>query len=204
MWVVAGKPREMGLGAYPAIGLAKARELAADCRDVIAAGRDPIAEKKADAPTEPTFGEAADQFIASMEEFCRKAKHRDQWVMTLSPKRDDDGALVRDGYCLKPIDRKVRVIGTDGVLAVLKPLWSEKASRLRGRIERVLDYAKTKGWRTGENPAFWRGHLANILPTRQKLQRGHHAAMLYDGVSAFLERFGNAEALAARCLSSRF
>ncbi|RIY03479.1 DUF4102 domain-containing protein [Aureimonas flava] len=203
MWVVAGKRREMGLGAYPMIGLAKARKLASDCRDAVAEGRDPIAEKKAEAPSEPTFGECADDLISSMKGSWRNAKHRDQWMTTLSRKRDDDGALVRDGYCLKLIDRKVSAIGTDDVLAVLKPIWATKAetaSRLRGRIERVLDYAKAKGWRTGENPALWRGHLANILPARQKLQRGHHAAMPYDQVPAFLQQVRGAEALAARAL----
>lgn len=203
MWAVGGKRREMGLGAYPAIGLAKARKLAGDCRDAVAEGRDPIAEKKAEAPTEPTFGEAADQLMASMKGSWRNAKHRDQWAMTLSRKRDNDGALVRDGYCLHLIDRKVSKIGTAEVLKALNPIWAikaETASRLRGRIERVLDYAKAKGWRIGENPALWRGHLANILPARQKLARGHHAAMPYDEVSAFLVRVRNAEALAARAL----
>lgn len=203
MWTVAGKRREMGLGAYPAIGLAKARKLASECRDAIAEGRDPIAEKKAEAAAEPTFGECADQLIASMKGSWRNAKHRDQWATTLSRKRDDAGALVRDGYCLKLIDRKVSAIGTDDVLAALTPIWATKAetaSRIRGRIERVLDYAKAKGWRTGENPALWRGHLANILPARQKLQRGHHAAMPYDEVPAFLLRLGSVEALAGRAL----
>ncbi|WP_416356316.1 tyrosine-type recombinase/integrase [Aureimonas phyllosphaerae] len=203
MWVVVGKRREMGLGAYPTIGLAKARKLASECRDAVAEGRDPIAERKAEAPSEPTFGECADDLISSMRGSWRNAKHREQWVMTLSRKRDEDGALVRDGYCLKLIDRKVTAIGTDDVLAALKPIWvtkAETASRLRGRIERVLDYAKAKGWRTGENPAMWRGHLANILPARQKLQRGHHAAMPYDQVPSFLEQVKGAEAMAARCL----
>lgn len=203
MWVVAGKRREMGLGAYPVIGLAKARKLAAECRDAVSDGRDPIAEKKAEAPSEPTFGECADQLIESMKGSWRNAKHREQWVYTLSRKKDDTNVLVRDGYCLNLIDRKVSAIGTEDVLKALKPIWSEKAetaSRVRGRIERVLDYAKAKGWRSGENPALWRGHLANILPARQKLQRGHHAAMPYDELPAFMERVRGAEALAARCL----
>lgn len=203
MWVVSGKRREMGLGAYPAIGLAAARKLATDCRAAVAEGRDPIAERKADAPSDPTFGECADELISSMRGSWRNAKHREQWVSTLSRKRDDDGALVRDGYCLKLVDKKVGAIGTSDVLEALKPIWVEKAetaSRLRGRIERVLDYAKAKGWRTGENPALWRGHLANILPARQKLQRGHHAAMPYDQVPEFLVRVRASEALAARAL----
>jgi len=84
-----------------------------------------------------------------------------------------------------PVDK----ITTDDVLSVLKPLWNDKpetASRLRGRIERVLDAAKAKGLRSGENPARWRGHLDQLLPKRQRLTRGHHAAMPYVDVPAFI------------------
>jgi len=86
---------------------------------------------------------------------------------------------------------------------VLTPIWHDKAetaSRLRGRIERVLDFARAKGWRQGENPALWRGHLKSVLPARQKLQRGHHAAMPYRDVPAFVERLQGVEAMAARGL----
>jgi hypothetical protein len=82
---------------------------------------------------------------------------------------------------VKPVD----TIGTDDVLAVLKPIWTTKAetaSRMRGRIEKVLDAAKAKGFREGENPARWRGHLDHLLPRPSKLARGHHAAMPYDDV----------------------
>ncbi len=99
--------------------------------------------------------------------------------------------------------KRVSEIDTDDVLKVLTPIWQSKnetASRLRGRIERVLDFAKVKGWRTGENPALWRGHLRNILPKRQKLQRGHLAAMPYEDVPAFVERLRKTEAMAARAL----
>lgn len=201
MWTASGKRREMGLGAYPAFGLAKARKIAAECRDAVAEGRDPIAERQKE--EEPTFGECADKLLASMSSTWRNEKHRDQWSYTLSRKRDDDGALVRDGYCLDLVDRKVSAISTDDVLKVLSPIWTAKAetaSRLRGRIERVLDFAKAKGWRTGENPALWRGHLKSILPARQKLQHGHHAAMAYEDVPAFVERVRASEAMAARAL----
>ena len=99
--------------------------------------------------------------------------------------------------------KKVSEIGTDDVLAVLTPLWQkrpETASRLRGRIERVLDFAKARGWRDGENPALWRGHLKAILPARQKLTRGHHAAMPYKAVPGFLAQLAGREAMAARGL----
>src|SRR3954453_12664552 len=162
IWKEAGKRREMGLGAYPAVKLARARVLAANAREAIAEGRDPIAEKRKEA--EPTFGEAADRFLASNEGAWRNEKHRAQWAMTL-------------GTYAKPMrGRKVSEIETDDVLRVLTPLWQsrpETASRLRGRIERVLDFAKARGWRSGENPALCRGHLKAILPARQKLTRGH-------------------------------
>lgn len=189
MWVRDGKRREMGLGAYPVVSLAAARKKAQECREDVAAGRDPIAERAKEA--EPSFGECADRFLASMEASWRNEKHRAQWRMTLTE------------YC-KPIQSKrVSQIGTDDVLKVLQPIWGSKpetASRLRGRIERVLDYARAKGWRNGENPALWRGHLKNILPPRQKLTRGHHAAMPYRDVPAFMKRLRNADAMAARAL----
>jgi integrase len=99
--------------------------------------------------------------------------------------------------------KSVADISTDDVLKVLTPIWQSKAetaSRLRGRVERVLDYAKARGWRADENPALWRGHLKNILPARQKLTRGHHAAMPYKDVPAFIEQLSGKDAMAARGL----
>lgn len=189
MWVIAGKRREMGLGSYPEVSLAKARERATLCREQVAAKLDPIAER--DKEQEPVFSECVKQFLASMQSQWRNQKHRDQWHMTLTH------------YCIGIANKKPSAIGTDDVLKVLKPIWNEKAetaSRLRGRIERVLDYAKAKGWRTGENPALWRGHLKNVLPARQRLTRGHHSAMAYDAVPAFMTALKGHEALAARAL----
>src|SRR5665647_1037928 len=91
----------------------------------------------------------------------------------------------------------------DSILGVLRPIWqtkSETASRLRGRIERVLDAAKAQGHRSGSNPAAWRGHLALLLPQRQKLQRGHHAAMHFPDVPAFVGQIRSRDAVAARSL----
>ncbi|TPM04524.1 integrase arm-type DNA-binding domain-containing protein [Mesorhizobium sp. B2-3-10] len=189
MWVKKGKRREMGFGAYPGITLASARKKAIEYRAAVAEGRDPIAEKAKEA--EPTFGECSDKFLASMEASWRNDKHRSQWRMTLTE------------YCSIIRAKPVSEIDTDDVLEILQPIWNSKAetaSRLRGRIERVLDYAKAKGWRIGENPALWRGHLKNVLPARQKLSRGHHAAMPYVEVPAFLKRLRSAEAMAARAL----
>ncbi|MEP9399075.1 integrase arm-type DNA-binding domain-containing protein [Mesorhizobium sp. KR2-14] len=189
MWVRDGKRREMGLGPYPAVTLAKARAKAVEYRAAVEDGRDPIIERNKEA--EPTFAECVDQFLASMESSWRNEKHRAQWRMTLT------------AYC-KPIQtRKVSAIDTADVLEVLTPIWKEKAetaSRLRGRIERVLDFAKAKGWRTGENPALWRGHLKNVLPARQRLTRGHHAAMPYRDVPQLITRLRASEAMAARAL----
>jgi integrase len=175
MWAREGKRREMGLGPYPDVGLSKARVRANECRQLVADGRDPIEER--DREEAPTFGDAADDFIKTMKSEFRNAKHIAQWEMTLK-------------VYAKPIRAKtVDKITTEDVLKVLKPLWLEKpetASRLRGRIERVLDASKAQGHRAGENPARWRGHLDSLLPKRQKLSRGHHAALAYSDVPAFM------------------
>jgi len=183
-------PKEMGLGAYPDVSLSLARDLAAECRRQLAAGLDPLEEKKKVA--EPTFAEAAAALISSMGASWRNAKHKAQWEMTLG-----------DSYCKAIRPKKVSAINTDDVLSVLNPIWQSKpetASRLRGRIERVLDFAKARGWRTGENPALWRGHLKNILPAPKKLSRGHHAAMPYKKVPEFVSRLRAHPSLSARAL----
>lgn len=190
MWSREGKRREMGLGAYPVVTLAKARSKASDCRLAVEEGRDPIAEKSKEA--EPTFAECAALYIESVKSEWRNAKHEYQWNQTLG-----------DTYCRSIRSKRVSLITTDDVLKVLSPVWqakNETASRLRGRIERVLEFAKVKGWRSGENPAAWRGNLRNLLPRRQKLQRGHQPAMPYSDVPAFMVRLRASEAMAARAL----
>ncbi len=184
-----GKPTEVGLGSARGVTLARARELATQARAKQAEGINP---KDARKPLEGrTFGECADRVIDAMRPSWRNAKHAAQWEMTL---RDYAGPLRR-----LPVDK----ITTDDVLSVLKPLWNEKpetASRLRGRIERVLDAAKAQGLRSGENPARWRGHLHQLLPTRQKLTRGHHAAMNYPELPAFMSDLQGRKATAASAL----
>lgn len=185
-----GKRCEIGLGGAAVVPLAKARELATAARASLAAGHDPKSKKDGE-DRKPTFGELADKHIAAMQSGWRNAKHRAQWAMTL---REYAGPL-RD----MPVDQ----ITTADVLAVLQPIWQkipETASRLRGRIENVLDAAKVQGLRTGENPAAWRGHLKLILPARQKLKRGHHAAMAIDDVPEFIGLLRQRPAVAARCL----
>ncbi|TCM54962.1 integrase [Rhizobium sp. PP-F2F-G48] len=184
--------REMGLGGVNSVTLARARELAAAARADLKAGIDPIeAKRSADITIVPTFGDEADAYIEAMKPQFRNAKHVAQWQMTL---REYAGPLRA-----KPVDQ----IGTADILAVLKPIWltkSETASRVRGRIERVLDAARAKGHRSGENPALWRGHLDKLLPKRRKLTRGHHAAMPYADVPAFVGDLRDRPALSARAL----
>ncbi|RWQ27533.1 integrase arm-type DNA-binding domain-containing protein [Mesorhizobium sp.] len=189
MWARDGKRREMGLGAYPTVSLAKARARAVDCRSAVEEGRDPIAEKAKEA--EPTFGECADKYITTIKSEWRNAKHEYQWNQTLT------------SFCESIRPKRVSTVTTEDVLGVLAPIWmvkAETASRLRGRIERVLEFAKVKGWRSGENPAAWRGNLRNLLPKRQRLQRGHQPAMPYSEIPAFVLRLRKAEAMAARAL----
>jgi integrase len=177
-----GRVTEMGLGAADAVSLADAREAALLARKTLASGQNPI-EARRDAKRSqtavPSFGEIADALVESKASEWRNAKHREQWRIALR----EQAAALRS--C--PVDE----IDTAAILEVLKPLWSAKpetASRLRGRIEAVLDAAKAKGYRAGENPARWRGHLSHLLPKRQKLTRGNHAAMPYADVPAFLTK----------------
>lgn len=187
----SGRLREMGLGGLLSVPLAKARELAVVARAELQAGRDPITARKAQTVRVPTFGEAADEFIADMRPQFRNAKHVAQWEMTLTL------------YAASLRKKLVNEIRTEDVLEVLKPIWlskNETAARIRGRIERILDAAKAKGHRSGENPALWRGHLANLLPKRSKLARGHHAAMDYRDVPTFVAALRDREAISARAL----
>ncbi|RFC68357.1 MULTISPECIES: tyrosine-type recombinase/integrase [Mesorhizobium] len=190
MWTQNRKRQEMGLGGYPSITLAKARQKAGDCRTAVAEGRNPRIER--DREAEPTFADCAEKYIASVESEWRNSKHRYQWEQTLG-----------ETYCSHIRSMRVSEIEVEDVLKVLSPIWvtkNETASRVRGRIERVLEYAKVKGWRSGENPAAWRGNLRNLLPKRQKLQRGHQPALPYDEVPAFVVRLRELEAMAARAL----
>jgi integrase len=129
--------------------------------------------------------------IEAMSSSWRNAKHAAQWKMTLR----DYAAPIRG----LPVGQ----ITTDDVLSILKPLWNQKpetASRVRGRVERVLDAAKAQGLRNGENPARWRGHLDQLLPRRQRLTRGHHAAMNFADLPAFMSDLRARQATAALAL----
>ncbi len=187
----SGKQREMGLGPAATVTLAQARSKAAAARAALDAGDDPIAAARADDGEVPTFGEMAEEVISSLESSWRNEKHRAQWRATL------------ETYATKLKPKRVDEITTEDVLAVLKPIWTNKAetaSRVRGRIEKVLDAAKAKGHRDRENPARWRGHLDHLLGRRQKLQRGHHAALPYDELPKFMAELRQQEGLAAVAL----
>jgi integrase len=184
-----GKPTEIGFGSARDVALARARELARQARSNLAEGINP---KDVRTPSKvATFGECADRVIDAMRPSWRNEKHAAQWKMTLL-------------HYAAPLRRlPVNKVGTDDVLSVLKPLWNAKpetASRLRGRIERVLDAAKAQGLRGGENPARWRGHLDQLLPKRQRLTRGHHAAMAYAEVPSFISDLRSRQATAALAL----
>lgn len=197
--------REMGLGGLASVSLAEARVAAEAARKARGSGQDPIAQRRAGAnmPLVETFGHFADELVTALAPGFRNAKHIAQWRMTLSIEKDEAGDWVDSGYCTALRPKALDKITTEDVLGVLRPIWQTKpetASRVRGRIERVLDAAKAKGLRSGENPAAWRGHLANLLPKRKKLSRGHHAALAYSDVPSFMAELRGRSALAARAL----
>lgn len=198
----AGKPRrvEMGLGSARDVGLAEARELAEQARRDLRAGLNPLEERrKREREASPaTFGDVADAYIKdAIAPALRNAKAVEQWRTTLGTERFDERRIRTDrkahaayARALATVRAKpVSNVAVEDVLAILSPIWRaapETASRIRGRIERVLDAARAKGLRTGENPARWRGHLDHLLPARQRLTRGHHAAVPYSEIPAFM------------------
>jgi integrase len=192
-----GKLREMGLGsAKPKmVSLADARRKAGEARRMVDQGINPIeareTEAKAREADSTNFGAFADEWFKGIEPGFRNTKHAAQWRMTLTT------------YAAPLRSVKLADIGADHVLKVLQPLWQsrpETASRLRGRIERVLDAARVKGLRQGENPARWRGHLDTLLPKPAKLRRGHHKALAYAEVPAFIASLRASESLSSFAL----
>jgi integrase len=193
-------PHEMGIGKYPEITLAEARQRAAEARRLKAHGKDPLAERSAvrasllaDAAKTVTFKDAAERYVEAHRAGWRNAKHAAQWEATLATYAEPIlGSLA------------VQTIDTGLVLKVLEPIWATKtetASRLRGRIEAVLDWAKVRGYRQGENPARWRGHLDKLLPARAKVQKvQHHAALAFDGLGDFMVALRAETGTAARAL----
>ncbi len=195
----AGRGHLMGLGVFPEVSLAEARDAAATARKQVRQGVNPIDQRRATRAAVAasaglnTFAEVADAYIAAHAASWRNAKHRQQWRNTL------------DTYA-RPVlgNLGVAVVDTGAVMRVLEPIWREKpetASRLRGRIESVLDYATARGWRTGDNPARWRGHMDNLLPSRAKLARvEHHAALPWREIGSFMAALAKQEGVAALAL----
>jgi integrase len=197
---IGTKRRDMGLGGYPDVPLAGARQAARDARCQIRAGVDPIEQKKVLRSAMSvaqgrglTFKAAAEAYIAAHEAGWRNAKHRQQWANSLST-------------FAYPIVGKLLVqdVALSHVLAILEPIWATKtqtAKRLRGRVEQILDWATARGHRDGPNPARWRGHLSQMLAAPTRISKvKHHRAVPVSEVGAFMQRLRGVEGLGARAL----
>jgi integrase len=192
--------RHVGLGPCALVSLAEAREKGLEYRKLLLKGIDPLGHKKAlrqqaleAAAREVTFRECAERYIAAHEPGWGNAVHRRQWSATL------------DAH-VYPVIGKLPVAAVDTALVVkiLEPIWTARpqtASRVRGRIESILDWAKVRGYRAGENPARWRGHLDHLLPSHRRLARvKHHAALPYADLPAFMRELRKREGNTARAL----
>ena len=199
-FTLKSKPREMGLGALVTIDLAKARKRAASCRLLLVDGIDPIEARRAHSAQDAlakarivSFQTCAEGYIAAHGGKWKNPKHAGQWKATL------------ETYCYPVIGTlPVQDVDTGLIVKALQPIWTEKpetASRLRGRIQSVLDWATVSGYRSGENPARWRGHLDKLLAGIPKESRvKHHAALAYGDIGAFMKDLRNQNGTAARAL----
>lgn len=197
---VGTKRRDMGLGQFPGVTLAQAREKARQARELIEQGHDPILEReraqsrlKAEQASAITFESAARSFMDAKSAEWSNPKHAAQWTATLNT------------YAYPVIGQlHVAEVRQTHILQILEPIWASKtetATRLRGRIENVLDWAKARGYRTDENPARWRGHLDKLLSAPQKTTKVvHHAAVPVSEVSAFYAALQQRTGIAARAL----
>jgi integrase len=194
-----GRSRQMGLGPADIVGLAEARERARDCRRTLLEGVDPIESRRrarsaelAAADNAITFDECAERYIAAREDSWRNAKHRAQWRSTI------------DTYCAPINNLDVSAVDLRLVLGCIEPIWKEKtetASRVRGRIEAVLDWAAARGYRQGDNPARWKGLLDKIVPPRRQLARvRHHPALPYTEIPEFMDALRTRQGASARAL----
>lgn len=197
---IGDKRRHMGLGGFPEVPLARAKEKARSAKDAITQGVDPIAQRtalasslRAQQATQKTFEEAAQAYIEAHGDSWKNPKHRAQWSATLKTYAYPHMGLLQ-----------VNDITQEHVLMVLEPIWktkTETATRLRGRIESVLDWATVRKYRTGENPARWKGHLDKLLPAPGKIQKvEHHRALPFDQMPSFMGQLRGKEGLAARAL----
>jgi integrase len=203
-WIVRytfqGRPGYLGLGGLNKLSLADARSKAKAALALLGNDIDPVLQKRAakqrrelEAAKCVTFREAADRFVAGHRESWRSDKHRQQWDSTLAT------------YAFPVIGNlPVNEIDIGIVLKVIEPIWSEKpetASRLRGRIETVIDWATARGYRSGDNPARWRGLLENLLPAKSKVRKvRHHPALPHTEIGAFMVELRAREGAAASML----
>jgi integrase len=203
-YTLRGKARWMGLGALADVGLAEARGKAEAARVMLKAGTDPLAERRAEAGAAVVaeaeaavvvrpFRDVAGAYLEAHAEGWKNAKHRQQWVNTL------------DAYVLPVIgDKPVAGVVVGDVMDCLQPIWRavpETASRVRGRIEAVLDFATARGWRAGDNPARWKGHLDNLLPARSKVAAiEHHAALPWREIGGFMAILAKEQGVSALAL----
>ncbi|WP_417729557.1 tyrosine-type recombinase/integrase [Roseovarius sp.] len=189
---VQGRRRDLGLGPYPDVSLAMARDRAMEARRLIAEGEDPIAKKQQAKPK--TFREAALELIERKRPGWKNAKHAAQWTATL------------DAYVFPKIGAvQVAKIETADVISTLTPIWATKpetANRVRQRIEAVIDYASALGIRSGDNPARWRGHLDHLLPKPKSVRAvKHHPALPHAQIADFMADLAQREGVAARALA---
>lgn len=212
-YMIAGRARSMGLGSLRDVTLAQARDARDGARAQVKSGLDPISHRKARAIS-ASFGSAIDpeetsptpsmrariapsllscwkDYVAAQEGSWRGAKTKDGWMRSI----ESHAALIKN----RPVDE----IDVEAILTVLEPLWmtkAESAGKLRDRLERVLDYARVKQYRSGDNPAVWKSNLSHLLPPRPKLQRGHMRALPYAEVPELMRQLANKDGIAARAL----
>ena len=195
-FTIDGRRREMGLGSFPDVGLAEARERAARYRKQVKEGIDPIEARQTERGKTPTFTTCAARYIRAHRHGWKSAKHARQWVSTLKT------------YAQPVIGKKkVDAIVTEDILKILSPIWTTKtetAKRVQSRIENILDYAAAHKYRDPMNPARWRGHLDKLLPKPTRVKKvTHHPAMPYTEVPAFMAELadkGSVSSLALRFL----
>lgn len=186
-----GRRREMGLGAYPAVTLAMARDKAEAARLAVAEGTDPIAAKKTPKTDETTFAKFAEGLIDDLKGGWTGAKTESGWRRSL---------LV---HAAGLADKRLDEITTADVLEAVRPYWTakpESGQKLRARIEVTLDAARAKNLRSGDNPARWRGHLGRLLSKPQTLTRGHHRSLHYSEAPAFMKALALKPGMSARAL----
>ena len=199
-FMLDGKARQMGLGPIHTVPLIDARAAAMNCRRLLLDGVDPIEDRKTrrqrrrlETVSTMTFKDCAKQYIDSHKSAWKNQKHASQWGSTL------------ETYAYPVFgDLSVQLVDTDLVMKVLDPIWhtkSETASRVRGRVEAILDWATVREYRRGENPARWKGHISKLLPARTKVKKPkHHAALPFKEIGAFIEALHDRDSVSAKGL----